>query len=108
MFFPILQESEIKNDLRFSLGFLSNYKRTNVALSRAKSLLVVVGNMNLLSCDQTWHDAINLVKDMGALRGEKFEMRPADRGAASQWGQGHIQTPEAADGVVDRPWREQI
>ncbi|CAE6942673.1 mov10b.1 [Symbiodinium natans] len=38
------QEQEIKSDIRFSLGFLGNYKRTNVAISRAKSLLIVVGS----------------------------------------------------------------
>lgn len=106
------QESEISNDLRFSLGFLGNYKRTNVALSRAKSLLIVVGNMSLLSRDATWHDAIKLVKEMNALRGDlaSFQMGTPTHGAASQWGgrSDLPQAPEAADGVVDRPWREQM
>jgi superfamily I DNA and/or RNA helicase len=53
-----------------SLGFLTNYKRTNVALSRAKSLLLVVGNMKLLSTDQTWSNAIGLAKNMGAMTGD--------------------------------------
>ena len=107
-----LQESEIGNDLRFSLGFLGNYKRTNVALSRAKSMLIVVGNMSLLSRDATWHDAIKLVKEMNALRGDlaSFQMGTPTHGAASQWGgrSDLPQAPEAADGVVDRPWREHM
>ena len=105
----LTQESEIQNDLRFSLGFLDNYKRTNVALSRAKSLLVVVGNMSLLSRDATWSDAIRLVKDMKALRGESFQMNRAVLGDGCQWGSAQqSSTTEVADGVMDRPWREHL
>ena len=104
-----MEESEIQNDVRFSLGFLGNYKRTNVALSRAKSLLVVVGNMRLLSCDATWYDAIRLVKHMEALRGDSFQMNSAIMGDGSQWGSAQQSfTTEVADGVMDRPWREHL
>jgi len=37
---------------------------------RAKSLLLVVGNMKLLSTDQTWSNAIGLAKNMGAMTGD--------------------------------------
>ena len=37
-----------------SLGFLVNPKRFNVAVTRAKRVLVVVGDEQLLQSDQRW------------------------------------------------------
>jgi len=36
-------------DLRYTLGFLSNPKRFNVAITRAHALLVIVGNPHVLA-----------------------------------------------------------
>ncbi|XP_015197664.2 putative helicase mov-10-B.1 [Lepisosteus oculatus] len=44
----------VKMDEDFSLGFLKNEKRFNVAMTRAKALLIVVGNPVILSKDPTW------------------------------------------------------
>uniref|UniRef100_A0A8C1G3C7 RNA helicase n=1 Tax=Cyprinus carpio TaxID=7962 RepID=A0A8C1G3C7_CYPCA len=44
----------VKMDQDFNIGFLSNEKRFNVAMTRAKALLVVVGNPVILSKDPTW------------------------------------------------------
>ncbi|NXL99132.1 SDE3 helicase, partial [Tyrannus savana] len=41
-------------DETFRLGFLKNPKRLNVALTRAKALLIVVGNPTVLSEDEHW------------------------------------------------------
>ncbi|NXD64784.1 SDE3 helicase, partial [Eolophus roseicapillus] len=41
-------------DQNFKLGFLKNPKRFNVAITRAKALLIVVGNPAVLSKDQHW------------------------------------------------------
>lgn len=41
-------------DVRCRLGFLSNEKRLNVALTRAQALLVVVGNPHVLCKDTNW------------------------------------------------------
>ncbi|XP_042339552.1 putative helicase mov-10-B.2, partial [Plectropomus leopardus] len=46
--------SYIKMDKDFNIGFLSNEKRFNVALTRARSLLIVVGNPVILNKDPTW------------------------------------------------------
>ncbi|XP_056886470.1 putative helicase mov-10-B.1 [Takifugu flavidus] len=44
----------VKMDKDFSIGFLSNEKRFNVAVTRARSLLIVVGNPVILRKDPTW------------------------------------------------------
>lgn len=41
-------------DSFFNIGFLKNEKRFNVALTRARALLIVVGNPVILSTDTTW------------------------------------------------------
>lgn len=41
-------------DAKFNIGFLSNKKRFNVAVTRAQALLIVVGNPNVLTGDPCW------------------------------------------------------
>lgn len=45
-----------ESDQRFGIGFLKQPERTNVALSRAKQLLIIIGNRKILSKDATWHE----------------------------------------------------
>ncbi|XP_049807709.1 probable RNA helicase armi isoform X2 [Schistocerca nitens] len=44
----------IKDDIRRALGFVSSPQRLNVAITRARALLVVVGNPVLLARDPFW------------------------------------------------------
>ncbi|XP_017335051.1 putative helicase mov-10-B.1 isoform X1 [Ictalurus punctatus] len=46
--------SYVKMDQDFNIGFLTNEKRFNVAMTRAKALLIVVGNPVILSKNPTW------------------------------------------------------
>uniref|UniRef100_A0A673GKH1 RNA helicase n=1 Tax=Sinocyclocheilus rhinocerous TaxID=307959 RepID=A0A673GKH1_9TELE len=46
-------------DETFNIGFLKNEKRFNVAVTRAKSLLIMVGNPIILRTDATWGRFIN-------------------------------------------------
>ncbi|XP_032370048.1 putative helicase mov-10-B.1 [Etheostoma spectabile] len=56
----------IKMDKDFNIGFLSNEKRFNVALTRARSLLIVVGNPVILNKDPHWEKFIRYcVKEQG-------------------------------------------
>lgn len=51
----------LAHDKKFGLGFIFNDKRFNVATSRAKSLLIVIGNPDILELDETWRKFITYV-----------------------------------------------
>nr|XP_046252029.1 putative helicase mov-10-B.1 isoform X1 [Scatophagus argus] len=56
-------------DQQFNLGFVKNEKRFNVAVTRAKALLIVVGNPRVLNTDSTWARFIQYSKDEGGYTG---------------------------------------
>lgn len=57
------------------IGFLSNPKRFNVAMSRAQDALIVIGNPGILQKDRMWQFLLNYCIDNGSYRGLKFEKR---------------------------------
>ncbi|CDO71155.1 hypothetical protein BN946_scf184845.g25 [Trametes cinnabarina] len=57
-------------DAKFTLGFVSNPRRFNVAVTRAQALLVVVGDPSILSVDPMWRGFMNYVYLHGGWRGE--------------------------------------
>ena len=63
----------LKEDIHFKLGFLRNPKRFNVAVTRAKSLLVVVGNPKLLHLDPNWRQLIRYAQNKGGYTGIPFK-----------------------------------
>ncbi|NWV38852.1 SDE3 helicase, partial [Grantiella picta] len=60
-------------DQTFRLGFLKNPKRLNVAITRAKALLIVVGNPAVLSKDPHWHRFLRYCKEEGGYTGYPYE-----------------------------------
>nr|XP_020471905.1 putative helicase mov-10-B.1 [Monopterus albus] len=52
-------------DRKFSLGFVKNEKRFNVAVTRAQALLIVVGNTRVLKTDTTWNRFIQYCREEG-------------------------------------------
>ncbi|XP_005529450.1 PREDICTED: putative helicase MOV-10 [Pseudopodoces humilis] len=60
-------------DQTFRLGFLKNPKRLNVAITRAKALLIVVGNPIVLSKDPHWHRFLRYCKEEGGYTGYPYE-----------------------------------
>jgi len=57
-------------DSKFKLGFCDNPKRLNVALSRAKELLVIIGNGTLFgSNDRNWDSLLAFFKANNLFKG---------------------------------------
>lgn len=53
------EEKYFNSDVKFELGFLPCPKRTNVTISRARSLLVVFGKAELLRKYELWRSLID-------------------------------------------------
>lgn len=66
----------VKMDQDFNIGFLSNEKRFNVAMTRAKGLLIVVGNPVILSKDPTWQKFIRYCEQEQGYTG--FDYKDAE------------------------------
>lgn len=52
------------------VGFLRNEKRLNVALTRAKALLIIIGNANTLQSCQIWNKFITYCYENNAVVGD--------------------------------------
>ncbi|KAJ3196718.1 hypothetical protein HDU82_001681 [Entophlyctis luteolus] len=48
----------VRRDQKFNIGFLCNPKRFNVSISRAKDLMIVVGNPEILCSDKHWNKLV--------------------------------------------------
>lgn len=59
----------ISLDETFNIGFLKNEKRFNVAVTRAKSLLIMVGNPIILRTDESWGRFIDFCSERGGYTG---------------------------------------
>uniref|UniRef100_A0A3B3ZX02 RNA helicase n=1 Tax=Periophthalmus magnuspinnatus TaxID=409849 RepID=A0A3B3ZX02_9GOBI len=59
----------VEIDKKFKLGFVKNEKRFNVAITRAKALLIIVGNPLVLRSDPTWARFLQYCQDQGGYRG---------------------------------------
>ncbi|XP_014205092.1 probable RNA helicase armi [Copidosoma floridanum] len=51
-------EAKIEDDVRHSLGFVAARERLNVAISRARALLIIVGHPKLLQQDVYWRNVL--------------------------------------------------
>lgn len=57
--------STVRSNKKNKLGFLSDHRRLNVALTRAKRGLIVIGNQNTLSNDKKWKSWLNWIGKHG-------------------------------------------
>jgi superfamily I DNA and/or RNA helicase len=55
------------------LGFLKNFKRLNVAITRAQALLVVVGSADVLKLDPHWCELIDYARSKGCYVGPEMQ-----------------------------------
>jgi len=70
-------------DAKYQLGFLKNPKRFNVTVTRAKSLLIVIGNPKILHPDPHWRKLLERAIEMGGYRGVQFELPVEEEADAS-------------------------
>ncbi|CAK9797532.1 Putative helicase mov-10-B.1 [Anthophora plagiata] len=61
-----VRSKSFEHDGKEHLGFLSNPKRFNVALTRAKNLLIIVGNPSILCKDRYWNALWEYCKENNA------------------------------------------
>eukprot|EP00536_Pseudo-nitzschia_multiseries_P004753 jgi/Psemu1/323598/estExt_fgenesh1_pg.C_820004 len=74
------QNDLLVHDKKYNLGFVANEKRFNVAVTRAKALLIVVGNPKVLATDEkNWLPLLRFCRDNGSWLGEEW-----DDGASSE------------------------
>ena len=66
-------------DEKHKLGFLSNPKRFNVAITRAQALLIVIGNPYLLEHDEHWKSLLHYCIDNHAYVGCDYKKKDARR-----------------------------
>jgi len=57
------------------LGFLANEKRFNVAVTRAQSLLIMIGNPLTLENDANWESMIDYVINGGGYTGVEYKKK---------------------------------
>ncbi|XP_042873602.1 putative helicase mov-10-B.1 [Penaeus japonicus] len=63
---------QLASDQLFRLGFLRNCKRFNVAVTRAKALLILVGCPEILALDDHWGKLMDYIHEMGGYCGQPF------------------------------------
>ncbi|KZV62176.1 P-loop containing nucleoside triphosphate hydrolase protein [Peniophora sp. CONT] len=68
----------VEFDLRHTLGFVSNARRFNVAVTRAQALLIIVGDPDVLSLDPLWRSFLNVVHENGGWRGPPIPWDPTE------------------------------
>mgnify|MGYP003325392453 CR=1 FL=1 len=59
--------STVRSNSNQAVGFLSDYRRLNVAISRAKRGLIIVGDLTTLQRDSYWCELINDLDELGCV-----------------------------------------
>ena len=63
----IIVLSTVRSNEEGNVGFLSNYRRLNVALTRAKRGLIVIGDDRTLRNDSTWSSWLDWVSESNLM-----------------------------------------
>lgn len=64
----------LAHDIKYNLGFVANEKRFNVAVTRAKALLFVIGNPRVLQTDKkNWLPLLRYCRDNGSWMGQEWD-----------------------------------
>ncbi|XP_052254570.1 helicase with zinc finger domain 2-like [Dreissena polymorpha] len=65
---------------KHNLGFITDRNQVNVALTRARKGLVIIGNKNLLYCDNVWRKLIESYEQRGCVMpADKFPQKGVEK-----------------------------
>eukprot|EP00521_Asterionellopsis_glacialis_P016531 CAMPEP_0195309572 /NCGR_PEP_ID=MMETSP0707-20130614/38804_1 /TAXON_ID=33640 /ORGANISM="Asterionellopsis glacialis, Strain CCMP134" /LENGTH=529 /DNA_ID=CAMNT_0040373869 /DNA_START=195 /DNA_END=1784 /DNA_ORIENTATION=- len=68
------EREQVQSDIRYNLGFVANPKRFNVAITRAKALLIVIGSPSMLALDKdNWLPFLKYCHENGAWTGDDWD-----------------------------------
>lgn len=62
----------VNEDIKHALGFIASPKRLNVAITRSRALLIILGNPKLLTSDPYWRNILTYCIDHDAYTGCNF------------------------------------
>lgn len=68
----------LEYDLKFSLGFVSNPRRMNVAITRAQAALVIIGDSSVLQLDPLWKQYLSTLSLKGCWKGQPINWDAED------------------------------
>lgn len=69
----------LQHDLKYNLGFVANEKRFNVAVTRAKALLYIIGNPKVLQTDtKNWLPLLRYCRDNKSWQGQGWDEAEED------------------------------
>merc|ERR1740117_1317521 len=59
--------SAVRSNAKGRVGFLADWRRLNVMITRSRRGLIVVGNMDTLRCDPTWAKWLEWADEQGLI-----------------------------------------
>ena len=68
-----------RNALKQLLGFVSNEARLNVAISRARALLLIIGDPEVLCTDPRWREVVKYCVDRESYLGVGLQRNLLDK-----------------------------
>ncbi len=77
--------STVRSNTRGQIGFMLDERRVNVALTRAKFVLIVVGNADTLGSNETWDTFLRWAEEKNvyyveeSMYSDKFVKQKVDR-----------------------------
>lgn len=83
------ERSLLSHDQKYNLGFVANEKRFNVAITRAKALLIVIGNPLVLATDkENWLPFLRFCRNNGGWNGDEWNVDEEEEGNVTYTGAG--------------------
>ena len=68
--------SAVRSNAKRQLGFVADHRRLNVALTRARRGLVIVGDEATLAADPTWRELLSFYRRRRCVVGSDDELLP--------------------------------